>query len=148
MLSEVSLPTKAIKIWKVRATILMCILFFVCGGLFVFNPILPALIIALVVTIYVYIITIYCRKRYNSEKYYIGKNYILLKKGVFFKKEIKIYRSQVRQVRILQTPDQRLFGMSTLVFYLAGKSEKISQIELKDAITLQKKFYFGVENEV
>lgn len=142
------MPTKAIKIWQVRATIFMCILFFLCGVLFVFNPILPTLIITLMITIYVYIITIYCRKRYNSEKYYIGKSYILLKKGVFFKKEIKIYKSQVRQVRILQTPDQRFFGMSTLAFYLVGKSEKISQIELKDAITLQKKFCFGVEDEV
>lgn len=134
-----SLPRKAILIWRIRTTLMMFLITFIFGAIAVFDKRISAFLIFINFLFYVYIFIFYCEDRYNSQSYYNDDKFLQLKKGVYLKKFITIFKDEVQYTKIVIYPDQRLFGLCTLYFFVAGERITISQIEREKALIIEKK---------
>ena len=147
-LEKKSLPIKALKVYKIWATIFMSILSFVSGMIAVFDMNTAIISISIFMIIYVYTILYYCPKKYTNEKYFISDAKIYKEKGVFFKQQTEIMIDKIQCIKIITDPIQKFFELYTVIFYSSGYTEKIVLIDFAEAKNIERNFYKGEENEV
>lgn len=133
-----NLPRSAIIVWRIRITLIMFAVVFLCGAVAVFDKKISAFLIFINFLFYLYIFIFYCEDRYKSQSYFNDDKFLQLKKGVYLKKLITIFKDKVQYTKLVIYPDQRLFGLCTLYIFLPGEKLSISQIELKIALLIEK----------
>lgn len=148
ILKKKSLPIKALKVYKIWATIFMSILSFISGMIAVFDVNTAIISMVIFIIFYVYTILYYCQKRYMSEKYVISRFKIYKEKGVFFKQQTEIMSDKIQCVKIITGPVQKFFELYTVVFYSSGYKEKIALVGFSEAKSIEKFFYEGGKNEI
>ncbi|MDR0404441.1 MAG: PH domain-containing protein [Oscillospiraceae bacterium] len=106
----------------------------------VFNFALSLLLLVLFGLCGVYAVFFWAKQKSNSLKYYFEEDYFKISKGVYFKKEIELKLSKVLYVDTTSAPDQKLFGVCSTVFYLAGTKVRLEHISLEDSKDIIKEF--------
>lgn len=132
----------AVKVWRIRLTIMVLLSTFLFGALGVINIKIAITLIFIISVLYVYIFLFYCVDRYNSELFYINSNVLYVEKGVYFKKKRIVFLDQIQYVTTVVSPEQRFFGVCTMYFFAAGNKTKISQIEYKKALDIKSRLGF------
>lgn len=127
------LSEKYIRINRIRATLLLSLWWFICGGIAAFSLITASILAFISVAVYIFVIFYYLQAAYNAYTYTLGGEHIIIKKGVFFSKRINVFRSRVQYAQLIQTPLQKLFRTCTIAYQVAGAVVYLSEIDIKFA---------------
>ena len=125
--SEIS--EKAPTVTRIRLTLAMAVYSFLGGGVFVFSPLISLTVGIPVFFLYLYAmlkhIELWCR----SYRYYADDRCIKIRKGVFFKKDITLFKNKIQYTQFLQTPLGRVFHTCTIIYHTAGAVVYLSEID-------------------
>lgn len=148
VLEKKTLPTLAVIVLKIWATIVMSLLSFIGGMVAVFDFSAAIISMLLFLMLYLYMMLFYCEKRCSNERYIISEYKIYKEKGVFFKKEIEILTDNIQCIKIVKDPIQKIFGLYTVVFYSAGYKERIALIDYEEVKNIKKCLWGKKVNEI
>lgn len=127
------LSEKSITIWRIRATLVLIIWWFICGCTAVFSFWAAVVMAAVGSAVYLSVILWFLKIFYKQYVYCIGKHSITIQKGVIIAKKIHIDRSRLQYSQMYQTPLQRIYGTCTIAYQAAGAVVYLSQIDTKYA---------------
>lgn len=127
------LSDKAVSIWRIRATAVLILFSFLVGAVFVFYEIFAVIFGIMGLCAYIFIVLFYFPMLYRICGYSAENNVVIIHKGYFFQRHIKLYFSRVQYCVISQDPIQRFYGVCSIRFLTAGSSEIINDISVYNA---------------
>ena len=121
---------KALKLWRIRASAAIIILYFLIGAIFVFSE--PTAIVFGIAAIIIYLLAVilYFPIMMQSCRYFLTDSYAEIEKGVLIRKHTQIRFSSVQYCVLTQSPLQKLFGLCSVELLTAGSSEVIRDISI------------------
>ncbi len=126
------LSRHALRIWRIRASVALIVLFFLLGGTAVFS-LTVALIGGIVgITLYLLMVLLYMPMLFRSCQYKVNEQNVEIQKGVLFRRKMHISFSKVQYCEIMQGPVQKLYGLCSLRLLTAGSFELMRDISLLD----------------
>ena len=141
------LSEKCINLWRMRATVILILLSFIDGGLFVFFPDWSIFLGIIAVIAYFLMIIFYFPTLYKKCGYFFEKDIISISSGVFVYHQTKIPVSQIQYCVISQGYLQKIYGLCSVRLMLAGSFESVSQITLINAYRLKNRIeHSGEQN--
>lgn len=135
------LSPNSVKIWRIRATLLLIVFSFFTGAFFVFWEVFAIILGIAGLTVYFLTVFIYCPLLYRVSGYSVEDNIVTINKGYFIHRYTKISFSKIQYCVISQGPVQKAYGVCSVTFLTAGSSEMINDISVSDA----QKIKFSVE---
>ncbi|MGN0459412.1 MAG: PH domain-containing protein [Ruminococcus sp.] len=123
------LSKNAKKVWRTRATLVFLVVSFVCGGVYVFSPMISLIIEAVNLTAYLFVILAAVPYVYHVTTLEVRKDGLTITKGVIMKKRMNILAKKIQYVELIQTPVQRFFKVYTVAFHTAGATVFVSQVD-------------------
>lgn len=133
------LNKKAIIVWHTRATILLIIMAFLCGGVGVFSIKAAGVLLATGLCVYGYGVIFYHKQRYEAERYKITPIQVQIERGVYFSRAISIYIKRIQYIELTQDPIQRFLGLCTVIFHAAGIKVSLAQLEFAQGQAIRDK---------
>lgn len=137
-LKEKQLPSNAVALWRIRATLLLVAASFLCGVLFVFSTVAAVVFGIVALLLYGTSMLLYFSVFYRGYVYNFTSDFVFIKKGVLFKKEIHIQTDRIQYCVLIQGPLQRLFHLTSVLILTAGSQEFIRDITVKEAEQLRR----------
>ena len=123
------LSKNAKKVWRTRATLVFLVVSFICGGVYVFLPMISLIIEAVNLTAYLFVILAAVPYVYHVTTLEVRKDGLTITKGVIMKKRMNILAKKIQYVELIQTPVQRFFKVYTVAFHTAGATVFVSQVD-------------------
>lgn len=142
------LPKSSITIWRLRLTIATCALVFLLGILVAFFSRVAVFLLLVTFFSYMYLFIFYCIDRYNNECFFIDSSVLYVERGVYFKTKKNIFLDKLQYIKIIVSPDQKIFGLCTMCFFSIGSKTIISHLEYKRALAIKKALNLGDINEI
>lgn len=124
---------KSIIVWRIRATLILFCAAFILGALFVFFPIISAILAALVIIAYIFVIAIYYPQLYKATSFYLVDNELTIEQGFFIKRKYTLSPMRIQYIVTISEPIQRWFGICSLSFMTAGSTKVLQNITPEDA---------------
>lgn len=137
-LKEKQLPSNAVTLWRIRATLILVAASFLCGVLFVFSSVVAVIFGIAVLLLYGVNMLLYFPMFYKGYVYDFTPDFIFIRKGILFKKEIRIQTDRIQYCVLIQGPLQRLFRLTSVLILTAGSREFIRDITVKEAECLRR----------
>jgi membrane protein YdbS with pleckstrin-like domain len=106
---------------------------FLCGIISVFNFLMSIVILLFFAAFGIYTVFFYAKEKSEALRYFFDEKYLTILRGVYFKKKIKIKLSKIQYIETTIAPDQKLFDMCSLIFYMTGAKVCIKHILTKDS---------------
>jgi|GEM_PF-4814399 len=135
-----TLSQKAVTVQRLRLIFSCAGLFFVGGALFCFWKMAGLLWLSLsfflAAALMLWYLPAYCR----SVSYRLKEEVLLIRAGVVIKKTVVIQQDRVQYVRLIQTPLARCFQTASLLFFLAGQTLWLGELDAEQAKRLQEVF--------
>ena len=132
------LSKTALRIWRLRISLALVILFFFAGVLYFFFPIAAVILAAVLVFSYFFAFFVYLPMLYMNCSYTVNKKTVYIKKGVLNQKTTGIELSKVQYCKITEGPLQKLSGVCSLRLLTAGSYETLNDISLMNARRIKK----------
>lgn len=121
---------KASTVTRIRLTLAMAVLTFLLGGVFVFSPLLSLTVGVPLFFLYLYAmlkhIELWCR----TYRYYVDDRCIKIHKGIFFSKDIILFKNKIQYTQLLRTPLEHIFHTCTIIYHTAGAVVYLSEIDI------------------
>ncbi|MDR3179047.1 MAG: PH domain-containing protein [Oscillospiraceae bacterium] len=132
-LKEKTLPEKSVLALRIKYSIFLFIVAFLCGSLAVFSGYLSIIVLLISLVVGLYVICFYAKRRSLSVSYSFDEKYFVISKGVYFCNNIQIRLSQVQYIDKITTLIQKMLGLCNLVFCMTGTKISLENISLEDA---------------
>ncbi|MDQ5984225.1 MAG: hypothetical protein RUMPE_01265 [Eubacteriales bacterium SKADARSKE-1] len=142
------LPPKAIAVWRLRCTSFVCIASFIFGCIGVFNISFCVVLLLILFLSYMFVLLFYIPKRYSVQKYAINNKKIYIERGVYFKVNKSIPLNKIQCIEIKISPDEKVWGLCTIIFSAAGTKITISQIQHSKALQIKENLFLEGKNEI
>ena len=123
------LPKNAKKVWRTREALIFLLISFICGGIYVFSPMIALIVEGVNLIAFLFIIVVAVPYVYYATTLEVRKDGITITKGVIFRKRMNILAKKIQYVELIQTPVQRLFKVYTVAFHTAGATVFVSQVD-------------------
>jgi membrane protein YdbS with pleckstrin-like domain len=78
--------------------------------------------VAACLVLFCFIFSIYLPKRYKSFRYAVGNKEVVVRRGVFVRNTSYLPRGNIQLVTRTSTFHERIFRLSTVIVYTAGKA--------------------------
>lgn len=124
---------KAIFVWRIRATLILFGAAFILGALFVFFPILSAIISTLVIITYILVMTVYYPHLYKNTSFSLVGKELTIEQGFFIKRKYTLSSKRIQYIITASDPIQRSLGVCSLSFMTAGSTKTLQNITPEDA---------------
>lgn len=127
------LSENAVKIWRIRATLLLIAASFFDGAVAVFWSLGAIIFGTAVIILYLLVFFVYCPMLYSVSSYSVEQKIITVDKGFFIHKHIKMNFSKIQYCVISQGPVQKIYGLCSIMLLTAGSAETIYDISVINA---------------
>ena len=147
-MEERSLSRQVVIVWRLRGTLLAVAAAFLCGALAVFNRTLSLLCAFFAGAGYLIFMAWYCKARFESTTYALLPGVLLLRCGVFFKREIRLEFARTQFCELVRSPAERALGLSALTLHAAGAKLRLGGLTEDEALALRRRVLEGAKDEI
>lgn len=119
---------KFIFIWRVRTTLALIFIFFLCGFIFIFSSTFALIMGAISLAFYPVIIILYIPLLYNYCSFFTSDNFITVKKGFFLTRNYTLLVNKIIYYESRQTPLEKHTKTYTVYVYTVGSKIVINNI--------------------
>ncbi len=123
------LSKNAKKVWRTRATLIFMLFAFICGGIYIFSPLIAIIVASVNAFVFLFVVLAAVPYVYYVTTLEVRKDGLTIIKGVIMKKRMNILASKIQYVELIQTPIQRFFKVYTVAFHTAGATVFVSQVD-------------------
>lgn len=129
----------SIWIWRIRVSLVLVLASLVFGGLFVFFPVISAILEALLLLTYLFALFIYIPGYYRECSYYLKNDTFIVKKGFFISKYSQVRFSDIQYCVIAEGIIQKRFKVCTVYLMMEGSHVRVHEISLRHAYEIKSK---------
>ena len=132
------LSEKAGKVWQIRMSVIFVLYTVFSGILFFVLPLLCIVFLSAVVMIYVFMMFYYIPAVMKLVSYRFEKDRVLLKKGLFTRREIVVLFSKIQYAVMFEGVIEKRMGLASINILLAGSDVILWELSRDDAAALKK----------